>query len=179
MTIADGIWLNIPKIHPTKKDMETLELQRALKFEYIQHPPWILGLYWYSLNARQYSKNRAVYTTRIVLSIMVTKRLYTSNGRRERIRIPKNVILLAIYEETDIYNRYITDTIVWRGKLQKRMENVIPPHSRIHEDWNYLYLDIHSHYYYYVCTLDGRKYIYAGWWCCLQTPHNKLCQAAA
>ena len=52
----------------TKKDMETPGLQRAVKFKYIRHPPWILGLHRYILNVET---NGAVYITRILSGISV------------------------------------------------------------------------------------------------------------
>jgi len=41
--------------------METSELRRVVKFKYIRHPLWILGLHGYIFNAEWYSKNGAVY----------------------------------------------------------------------------------------------------------------------
>lgn len=142
MTVADRIWLNIQKIHPTKKDMKTLELQRAVKFEYIRHPPWILGLYWYSLNARQYSRNGAVYITRIVSASSNEKTIGTS--RMVAVNISEFLKMWSSSEEIDILKKQIYNYLLC-ARLQKQLENVTSSRTHI-EDSNYLHLDIHSRY---------------------------------
>lgn len=151
---------------PQIKIWKPTELRRAVKFEYIRHPPWILGLHRYILNAKRYSKNGAVYITRIISSIVVTK-------RRTSQTIAVNVFLrlwsLAVCGGTDTIVWYTVSVTIGSRKQRNATHR---------EDslWNFLHLDVHSRYVLRMRVGWRWSQVHAGWWYCLQSPHNKLCQ---